>query len=269
MPVKGSAFYKYYYKANEFKPLISRNLDPADCNREDLYCAIKNKKVKITEEGIYIPLIFLNKSLGVMHVKTEERRVKAVESGDFQLDMELCSLIYYNSSIYSIAIKDELTRLYNIRYFNFQFNEIFDMFRNSHNKFSIIIMDIDHFKHYNDKYGHQAGDEILKMVALKISKTAGSQGVLARYGGEEFIILLPNFNSRQAGILGEKIRKKIEDLSIKNKDYFWRVTISLGVSTYPDHADNPSDLIRAADQALYQSKSLGRNRVSLYEHHGI
>jgi diguanylate cyclase (GGDEF)-like protein len=127
------------------------------------------------------------------------------------------------------------------------------------------MMDIDDFKFFNDTYGHQLGDKVLRSVARAIKKTSRADDVVARYGGEEFVMILPETDTPQAMIAAEKIRVSVAELEIPHEDQKLRVTISLGVSTFPMHAREKEELIRLADAALYTSKHNGKNRVSLCE----
>ena len=135
-----------------------------------------------------------------------------------------------------------------------------------HNKkFSLIMMDIDNFKSFNDTYGHQLGDKVLKDVARAAKKISRAEDIAARYGGEEFVMILPETDSHQAMIAAEKIRASVAEIEIPHEDQKLHVTISLGVSTYPEHAGEKEALIHAADAALYTSKHSGKNCVSLFE----
>jgi len=132
-------------------------------------------------------------------------------------------------------------------------------------KLSVVMCDIDKFKHINDFYGHRKGDEILKAIGYQLNMSLRETDLVGRYGGEEFIIVLPNTGDEEAYIVSEKIRKNIEDSMPLNDDE--PVTLSLGVATYPDHGLTEEELIEKADQALYHSKNAGRNRTTLWNAH--
>ncbi len=170
-----------------------------------------------------------------------------------------------NEELEQMTMLDPLTGLYNRRYFDVVLEKVWYENKQKMHQVSVIMIDIDKFKHYNDTYGHLAGDGCLKQVA-KVIKHAlnGPEDVIARFGGEEFVILLSNSSADQAMVIAEKIRDKIEKLCIKHKDAVTKVTISLGIaSSVPDKKQTPERLIKIADQALYQAKSEGRNRVVL------
>ena len=174
-----------------------------------------------------------------------------------------------NARLFELATTDGMTKLYVHRYFQLLLDK--EMKRSSrHNKkFSLIMMDIDNFKAFNDTYGHQLGDKVLKDVAHAVKKNTRADDVTARYGGEEFIVILPETDVQQAMITAEKIRASVAELEIPHESQKLHVTISLGVSTYPEHAGEKEALIHAADTALYTSKHRGKNCVSLFEKKGI
>ena len=128
---------------------------------------------------------------------------------------------------------------------------------------SILMIDLDHFKQVNDAFGHQVGDEVLKAIASTLHRSLKDTDVLARYGGEEFTAVLPRTDTATAAIVAERLRAAVAEMSFRRlapaaPD---RLTISIGVATYPSHARTVPELLRCADEALYQAKALGRNRV--------
>ncbi len=170
-----------------------------------------------------------------------------------------------NARLFELATTDGMTKLYVHRYFQLLLDKEIKRSGRHNRKFSLIMMDIDNFKSFNDTYGHQLGDEVLKDVALVVKKNTRAEDVSARYGGEEFVVILPETDAQQAMIAAEKIRTSVAALEIPYEDQKLKVTISLGVSTYPEHAIEKDVLIHAADTALYTSKRSGKNCVSLYE----
>ncbi|PKN51712.1 MAG: serine/threonine-protein kinase PknK [Deltaproteobacteria bacterium HGW-Deltaproteobacteria-13] len=174
-----------------------------------------------------------------------------------------------NARLFELATTDGMTKLYVHRYFQLLLDQ--EIYRSQrHNKtFSLIMMDIDNFKSFNDTYGHQLGDKVLKDVAAAARKISRAEDITARYGGEEFVMILPETDSRQAMILAERIRESVAEIEVLHENQALHVTISLGVSTYPDHAEEKEELIHAADAALYASKRSGKNRASLFEKNGM
>ena len=163
---------------------------------------------------------------------------------------------------YKLATTDGLTELYNHRFFQDQMKFFIEATKRSGRKFSLIMIDIDFFKKFNDTYGHQAGDAVLKQVAATLKKTVRSSDIVCRYGGEEMCILLRDTEKEQAVLTAEKICKNVAAkpyLIAANTEK--NVTISLGVATYPDNGNLPQELIEYADKGLYAAKENGRNQV--------
>ncbi len=162
------------------------------------------------------------------------------------------------------AITDGLTEIYNYRYFHHQLEREVKRAKRHWYKVSLIMIDVDHFKHYNDKNGHPAGDDVLRRIAEILKNTTRTSDVVARYGGEEFIVILPETPSSAAVKLAEKIRTIVEDEKFLHgsSQPLGKVTISLGIATFPEDSQSPEELIQKADEQLYLAKSLGRNRVS-------
>ena len=129
--------------------------------------------------------------------------------------------------------------------------------------FSLLLIDIDHFKKVNDRYGHQRGDEVLRAVAFLMKNSCRKTDLCARYGGEEFAILFPDLDVRTAKKVAEDIRMTIKNRSQEITGI--PITISIGIGHYPLHGGEKETILKAADQALYQSKETGRNRVTVYE----
>ena len=158
---------------------------------------------------------------------------------------------------------DPLTKLYNRRYFQERLLEEANLCTTNNSSLSIFLLDIDHFKSYNDQNGHQAGDQLLRSISeLLKSKTRGSH-IVARYGGEEFIILLTNTDKNQAWTFADHIRAAIssENFPHKEKQPLGCLSISGGVASFPSDGKTTEEVIKMADDALYQAKHMGRNKV--------
>jgi diguanylate cyclase (GGDEF)-like protein len=157
--------------------------------------------------------------------------------------------------------------LYNRRYFNEKLDEEISRSRRTKMPVSLVYMDIDHFKKYNDQNGHPMGDQLLKMFSTILAKTSRKNDIVSRIGGEEFVIILPHTDAQGAAIKAEKLRRTIESTKFPfaEKQPMGFVSSSIGVSEYPTLAGDPESLVKAADDALYKIKSTTRNRVGLAE----
>lgn len=166
---------------------------------------------------------------------------------------------------YKLATIDGLTELYNHRYFQDTLRKQIEISRRYNQHFSLIIADIDFFKKFNDTYGHQAGDAVLRQVAQILKKNSRTTDYVCRYGGEEMSIILPNTTAEEALNNANRICKAVAEKPFQLTPVdSANVTISLGVATFPDNADSPQDLIEWADKGLYYAKEHGRNQVGRY-----
>ncbi|WP_273836088.1 diguanylate cyclase [Guptibacillus sedimenti] len=160
------------------------------------------------------------------------------------------------------ATIDPLTGLNNVRSFDEALNSAIQESTNAEKPLSLLVIDIDHFKHVNDTYGHAAGDTILAQFGKTLRIAARMNDIVSRNGGEEFTILLDNCSNREALAIGEQVRSTIEEISFSiNKDISIHITASIGTSTFPETVPFPAQLYREADEALYQAKRSGRNRI--------
>jgi diguanylate cyclase (GGDEF)-like protein len=166
-----------------------------------------------------------------------------------------------------MSITDALTGLLNRRYLEERLTEELNRSRRSQTPMSFVMLDIDDFKRYNDRNGHQAGDVALEITAQCLKSVLRSEDVAARYGGEEFSILLPQTSIEEANIIAQRLRQKIRNTQYPHggSQPLGAVTVSIGVSSLTKVLDSPSTIIGAADRALYVAKSAGKNRVHLDE----
>jgi diguanylate cyclase (GGDEF)-like protein len=158
---------------------------------------------------------------------------------------------------------DGLTGALNKRSFQKRLGDEIHKAEQEHTILSLLMLDIDHFKHYNDTNGHQEGDEVLKRLGMLLRLAVREDDVVARYGGEEFIVLYPGAGKPQALKLAESLRHVVESEAFRHatRQPLGHVTISGGIATFPEDSRNGVDLIRCADQALYEAKAAGRNRI--------
>ena len=165
-----------------------------------------------------------------------------------------------NNDLRTLSITDSLTGLYNRTELpELLAKELARSQRHEHS-FSIFMIDIDHFKRFNDTHGHQAGDHLLKRVAQILKGSLRACDVAARYGGEEFLILLTETGPKGALCLAKKLRGEVEQMRTRGGG---AVTISIGLASFPENGDDVETIIRHADAALYRCKRAGRNQVAL------
>lgn len=161
-----------------------------------------------------------------------------------------------------LAITDELTKLYNLRHFLNRLQEEIKRAKRYVRPLSLAMIDIDHFKKYNDTYGHIQGNKVLKKVAMIFEKESREGDIVARYGGEEFAIIMPETDKAKAKLFADRTRHKIEKVLCK-EDFEICVTVSIGLAGYPEDALDAASLIERSDEALYKAKKDGRNCVRL------
>lgn len=178
---------------------------------------------------------------------------------------EVESLRHNLEKITEEANRDPLTGLANRKAFDTRLRQLIAENKKEGMEFSLLMLDIDHFKMFNDKYGHLVGDEVLKIVARELMNAVKGRDMVARFGGEEFSVLLPNTGLQGALIVAENLRHSIASRMLTHKDTkenYGTVTISVGAAQYHANFDSDKSLISRADAALYRSKKGGRNRVT-------
>lgn len=164
------------------------------------------------------------------------------------------------------AVTDQLTGIFNRRYYDRFLNEQLVKAEMQGTQLSLILLDIDNFKHYNDTNGHQVGDEGLQITAEVLKQGLRGSDMVARYGGEEFVVVLPNTSKKMAGVIAEKLRVLMEEAQfpLENSQPLGKITASFGVTTYPIDDQNGEALLKKADECLYKAKEQGRNIVITY-----
>jgi len=171
-----------------------------------------------------------------------------------------------NIELKVMAMTDGLTKLYNHRYFQDCLENAVALAKQENKAVTLMILDIDHFKYYNDLFGHQAGDRLLEELAELLIRELGPNDMVARYGGEEFTVILYDCDSKHGLEVAEKIRSAVESFPFpgRHQQPDGKVTVSIGVASYPENAKNKEELFKLADEALYKAKSCSRNKVELY-----
>ena len=214
-----------------------------------------------------IPLKVNNITFGVINI-VDKIDGSPFEKRDTDLLMAMvnqAAIVLDNTKLFKLAITDGLTGLYLVRHFRNRLASEEKRAKRYNKIFSILFFDIDHFKKFNDTYGHHIGDEVLKQVAA-IFKSSLREGIdiAARYGGEEMIALLPETDIKGAYIVAERLRNAVADHEFTGYKTSLHVTISIGISEFPTSDSNTDELIRKADTALYRSKEGGRNKTTIY-----
>ncbi len=193
------------------------------------------------------------------------RAIEKVRLGE-ELKVKNKKLSKANRVFKSLACRDGLTGMFNHRYFQESLKAELNRASRHEKIFSLVFLDVDYFKRYNDTNGHPQGDILLRHLARILAKTIRKSDVLARYGGEEFVIILPETSKKNAYIVGEKIRRIVEKYPFEGQETQPQknVTISVGISTYPEDGTDCPALIQRADDAMYRAKNSGRNKVCLW-----
>lgn len=236
-------------------------IDPELVDIDILSEVSKVKKVIFWEDFIAIPLVSQDRIIGVLNVEgLNEAALEKflITSRQFSLAIEKVRLY---ETVQALAITDGLTGVFVRRYFLEMLKEEFERSFRHHFKLSFIMIDLDMFKQYNDKFGHLVGDVILKEVAKTLKQNVREIDLLGRYGGEEFSLLLPETDKDGAILVAERLRNAVASQNFKAYDEAINITISGGVATFPDDVSSNADLIEFADHALYEAKAQGRNRI--------
>ena len=204
--------------------------------------------------------VFIN---GARVHKQELRNGDKLRIGNTILKFEVkdCLDVSYHDKLYQQATKDPLTGLSNRNYLQNELSKFISIGFRYNRVFSMMMLDIDFFKMVNDTYGHAVGDNVLKMVADILLSNKREQDIAARFGGEEFVVLLPETALDGAVAVAERIRIAIENCNLTPLGCQHTVTISIGISEFPLHGMKAEELVKCADEALYEAKANGRNRV--------
>ncbi|MNK43288.1 Serine/threonine-protein kinase PknB [compost metagenome] len=214
-----------------------------------------------------VPLLTRDQAMGVLYVDSKQV-VGAFGSQDLDLLTAIAnqaSIAITNAQLYERATVDGLTRLYVRSFFEQRLTQEVSRALRYGEQVSVLMMDVDHFKKFNDTYGHAVGDLVLKLVADVIRQTIRQEiDIPARFGGEEMLVLMPDTGVEGAMVLAERVRAAIEAAGLPHDGSILQVKVSVGVSTAPHHGKTTADLIEAADAALYYSKRNGRNQVTLF-----
>jgi len=219
-----------------------------------------------------IPILAQGEALGILHFQaTDEAPTLADSELSFkttfagQVGLSVAN-IRLREALHAQSIRDPLTSLYNRRYLTEMLEREMRRAIRAEQSLGVLMLDLDHFKKFNDTYGHDAGDTVLRETASFLVKSVRGEDIVCRFGGEEFVIILPMADLKATQARGERIRSKLRELAVLHQGQsLGMITVSVGVAVLPQHGINPKDLVEAADAALYRAKRDGRDRVVVAE----
>ncbi len=206
---------------------------------------------------------FVQKPFNRVEILTRIKSLLRIKGLHEALKQKVTELEKAKSKLRQLAVTDGLTGLYNYRAFRQQLHQEISRSKRFNLPVSLLIMDFDHFKVYNDLFGHPNGDKVLKLFAKRIYQNIRDVDCFARYGGEEFVLILPGTDKKSAKIVAEKIRQLVEKSAFPFEEQLptKRITISVGVASFPQDTDDEEEFIKLTDKALYKAKKSGRNRI--------
>jgi diguanylate cyclase (GGDEF)-like protein/PAS domain S-box-containing protein len=231
-----------------------------------------------TNKCLCVPMVGQGDTLGILQLEfagdaetksdssseslpDSQQRLAATVSGQIALSLTSLGL---RETLRDQSIRDPLTGLFNRRFMEESLEREMQRAVRKNHRVSVLFIDLDHFKRFNDTFGHDAGDLVLRSIADLFRRLFRVDDVICRYGGEEFAIILPESSAENAAIRGNALREEIKRLEIKYKNHtLGRITLSIGVACFPEHGRTSEELVKAADQCLYQSKSAGRDMVTV------
>lgn len=270
-PTNKLMFHSYFYPAIQLRNIVEEFfISMRDSHKKTVPFLMNAKRyMRDGEEVIDYILMKMQhrleyeREIQSLKIQAEEAYEKKSQAFDHleqiyaEIEQKQNELMAINLGLIELSNTDKLTGLYNRRYFSQKMSEFIRAFEMEHVQFSLLIIDIDHFKNVNDTYGHQVGDIILEQLAQLLKEVVGEQGVVCRFGGEEFTIILIGHSQQVA----DDINKRA---AAKEWPHIHKLTVSVGMANFTEHDDEQS-LIQRADEALYYSKEHGRNRVTIYE----
>lgn len=215
-----------------------------------------------------VPILAQGETLGILHLQAKESATR-LDPAELSFRMTFAGQvglsitnIKLRDALRTQSIRDALTGLYNRRYLEEILEREFRRSSRSQQHLGIIMIDLDHFKSFNDAFGHDAGDAVLRETGLLLTKCIRVEDFVCRYGGEEFVVILPTANLQAAQARAENLRTRMRQLTILHQGKpMGMITISAGVAGFPDHGATPQEVIAAADAALYDAKRNGRDQV--------
>jgi diguanylate cyclase (GGDEF)-like protein len=211
--------------------------------------------------SVCLPLIAQGETVGVLYMVVDERPRLADDVGEM-IGLTLANL-RLREVLRNQAIRDPLTGLFNRRYLEETLSREVSRVRRKQAELAVIVLDVDHFKRFNDTYGHAGGDAMLREVGSVLNRSFRESDIVCRFGGEEFVVVAPECSLEAATARTEDMRNRVREISITvDGRKVSGVTMSAGISMFPKHGDGPDALFQAADRAVYRSKSEGRDRIT-------
>ncbi|MCM8771602.1 MAG: GGDEF domain-containing protein [Candidatus Omnitrophica bacterium] len=274
------------------------NIERFEKNKNCVYVTISPDKISVKEENLIKKLINeyglqscmgiivfpiytekVTKAIGIIGIYKKKKKeilrdiskIKIISEVFMQhLNLEIENSLL-NEKLNYASITDALTEVYNRRYFNIRLKEEFARAKREGYPVSIMISDLDNFKKYVDTYGHPMGDIILKELANLLKYSIRETDILCRFGGDEFAYILPFTPSKEAQIVAERLKSNVENYRflkeyINDKDV--KLTLSIGIATFPEHGNTEEEILSKADNALFQAKNIGKNLVIVYSENG-
>jgi diguanylate cyclase (GGDEF)-like protein len=231
-----------------------------------------------TGESLCVPMVAQGNTVGVLNLEfdgTAKRRSdsgaenfrdshqRLATSAASQIALSLASL-QLRDTLREQSIRDPLTRLFNRRFLEESLERELHLANRKKHAVALIFLDLDHFKKFNDTFGHDAGDKVLQALADLFRSFFRSTDICCRYGGEEFAVILPESSSQDATVRADALRSEVKKLRLQYKnETLGPLTLSVGVAAFPEHGLASDELLKIADQCLYQSKSNGRDIVTV------
>ena len=224
-----------------------------------------------------LPILAHGDTVGLMHLRVHSGQKNARDQAEIKRIAQACAEqisiaianVRLRDQLHERSIRDALTGLFNRRHFTDRLAHYLEKARQGRETVGIVAIDVDHFKKFNDNYGHDAGDIVLRSISTVLEQACTGNEIACRLGGEELALLLPGLDEEQLLWRAEQVRQAIEAQAVRygEKD-LPTVTISAGVALAPEHGVNSDVLMKAADQALYRAKAQGRNRVEIAKAEG-
>jgi diguanylate cyclase (GGDEF)-like protein len=250
-------------------PMLVHNLT------QELRVKLPNRPRFSTQSFLSIPFRSDERDIGVLNLSDKQDGTPFTDADLQSLVkfsahggnlIERASMLERANMLEELSTSDALTGLYNRRFLNQRLEEELSRSDRQNLKFSIMLLDLDHFKNYNDLCGHLVGDKALKKVALLLRRSARDMDIVSRFGGEEFCIVLPESTAEAARLVAERMRIAVEKEPFVKEEELpsGRLSISIGIASYPEDGKDQESLLNAADLAMYQAKTNGRNRVQLF-----